>query len=148
LEEFRKIVEKVRPGWEKLQQKKKVSGRNSHLKTLEDEILLVLIFYRFYVTHEFLGYLFGLDNSNICRHLKKIEPLLCKNLAIKKDRTLSADNLTNLPHKKKRKTPLTEEEKAHNRALASKRVLIEKIQDFGLGLQKFSEKTSSQVQYH
>jgi IS5 family transposase len=32
-----------------------------------------------------------------------------------------------LPHKKKRKTPLTEEEKAHNRALASKRVLIENV---------------------
>ncbi|MDR0753069.1 MAG: transposase family protein [Holosporaceae bacterium] len=57
-----------------MQKKKKISGRNSHLKTLEDEILLVLIFYRFYVTHEFLCYLFNLDNSNICRHLRKMEP--------------------------------------------------------------------------
>jgi hypothetical protein len=215
LEEFWRIVEKVRPNWEKLEQQKKVSGRNSHLKTLEDEILLVLIFYRFYVTHEFLGYLFDLDNSNICRHLKKIEPLLCKNLSVKKDRRLTADDLTKimvdvteintqrpkknqreyysgkkkchtlkievqinekgkiinvsksyggrihdfavrkaekplpreatiladsgyqglqkknknavLPHKKKRKTPLAKKEKAHNRALASQRVLIENV---------------------
>ncbi|MDR0580902.1 MAG: hypothetical protein LBG04_02195 [Holosporaceae bacterium] len=54
VEEFCEIVEKVRPEWDKLQKQKKVSGRNSHLKTLEDEILLVLIFYRFYVSHEFL----------------------------------------------------------------------------------------------
>jgi transposase len=215
LEDFKKIVEQARPDWAKMQQKKKVSGRNSHLRTLEDEILLVLIFYRFYVTHEFLGYLFGLDNSNICRHLWKVEPLLAKNLAIKKDRTLTAEDLTRimvdvteintqrpskkqrayysgkkkrhtskievqinekgriinvsksyggrkhdfairksekplprtaiiladsgyqglqkknknaiLPHKKKRKTPLTEEEKAHNRELASQRSLIENV---------------------
>jgi hypothetical protein len=55
VEEFCEIVKKVRPDWDKLQRQKKVSGRNSHLKTLEDEILLVLIFYRFYVSHEFLG---------------------------------------------------------------------------------------------
>jgi hypothetical protein len=67
--------------------------RNSHLKTLENEILLVLIFHRFYVTHEFLWYLFNLDNPNICRHLKKIEPLLSKNLAIKKDRKFTAGDL-------------------------------------------------------
>ena len=94
IDDFKEIVEKVRPDWDKLQKKKKVSGRPSQLKTLEDEILLTLIFYRFYVTHTFLGYFFNLDNSNVCRHLKKIEPLLAKNLAINKDRTLSADELT------------------------------------------------------
>ncbi|MDR0631723.1 MAG: transposase family protein [Holosporaceae bacterium] len=88
VEEFREIVAIVRLEWDKLQSQKKVSGRNSHLKTLEDEVLLVLIYYRFYVPHEFLGYLFNLDNSNICRHLQKVEPLFAKNLGIKKDRSL------------------------------------------------------------
>jgi hypothetical protein len=93
LDDFRKIVDKCHPDWLNLQKMKKISGRISHIKTLEDEVLLVLIYYRFYVTHEFLGYLFNLDNSNICRHLKKMEPLIAKNLAIKKERTLSSDSL-------------------------------------------------------
>jgi hypothetical protein len=50
-----------------LQHQKKVSGRNSHLKTLEDEVLFVLIYYRFHVTHEFLGYLFNDFISSIGR---------------------------------------------------------------------------------
>ncbi|MDR0753310.1 MAG: hypothetical protein LBE95_01440 [Holosporaceae bacterium] len=54
LGEFWEIVERSRPDWIRMQ-KKKISGQNSHLKTLEDEILLVLIFYRFYATHEFLS---------------------------------------------------------------------------------------------
>ncbi|MDR0753534.1 MAG: transposase [Holosporaceae bacterium] len=32
-----------------------------------------------------------------------------------------------MPHKRRRKTPLTAEEKAHNRALASQRSLIENV---------------------
>jgi len=45
LDEFLKIVEKVRPLWEKFQRKKKVSGRHSKIKTLEDEVLMLLIYY-------------------------------------------------------------------------------------------------------
>ena len=96
LDVFNKIVNDVRQDWEKLQKQKKVSGRPSRLATLEDEILLAVIYYRFYVTHMFLGYLFNLHETNVCRHLKRIEPLLAKNLAIKKDRTLSADDLENI----------------------------------------------------
>ena len=210
---FSEIAEKVRPLWDKIQSDKKVSGRKSHLATLEDEVLLVLIYYRFYISHIFLGYLFNLDDSNICRHLKRIEPPLAKTLSIKKDRSLSQSDLMKiivdvteintqrpkknqrekysgkkrrhtskievqidekgkiinisksyggrkhdfairksekpmprdalklvdsayqglqkrtknviLPYKRKRKIPLTDEEKSHNRELASQRVLIE-----------------------
>jgi hypothetical protein len=38
LNSLKEIVEKVRPSWEEIQESKKVSGRRSHLKTLEDEI--------------------------------------------------------------------------------------------------------------
>ena len=64
VDEFREIVRKVTPKWEAFQKRKKVSGRCSKLKTLEDEVLLVLIYYRFYVSFQFLEYLFGLDESN------------------------------------------------------------------------------------
>ena len=44
LEDFYKIIERITPGWNKILQKKKAAGRNSKLKTLEDEILVLLIF--------------------------------------------------------------------------------------------------------
>ena len=91
--EFEKIVEKVRPEWEKMEAKKKCHGRKSHVETLEDRILCVLIYYRTYITHPFLGFLFNLHNSNICRLLKKMEPLLARKITIKKDRTLTPERI-------------------------------------------------------
>jgi len=60
VEEFQKIVEKVRQEWERIEKQKKCHGR---IGTLEDKILCVLIYYRTYITHPFLGYLFNLHNS-------------------------------------------------------------------------------------
>jgi hypothetical protein len=67
----------------------KSTGRRSHLKTLKDEILLAML-------QVFLGYLFNFDDSNVCRHLKRIEPQLAKNLAIRKDRSLSRGDLVKI----------------------------------------------------
>ena len=82
LEEFLEIVKKVRPLWEKFQKKKKVSGRHSKIKTLEDEVLMLLMYYRFYVSFQFLGLLFDLDESNVCRHIKRLEPMLASVIKI------------------------------------------------------------------
>ena len=95
-EEFEKIVKKVRPEWEKMEAKKKCHGRKSHVETLEDKILCVLIYYRTYITHPFLGFLFNLHNSNICRLLKKMEPLLARKITIKKDRTMTPEKILKL----------------------------------------------------
>lgn len=215
VEEFQEIVRKVAPKWEVFQKKKKVSGRCSKLKTLEDEVLLVLIYYRFYVSLQFLEYLFGLDESNICRHIQRLEPMLADATKINKNRLLVQSDLetiiidateiqtqrpshhqrqyysgkkkkhslkieimtdtrgkilsiskvvpgrihdfklrkqsskipknvtvladsgyqglqkihskTILPHKRRRKCSLTPEEQAHNRALASKRIVVEHV---------------------
>ena len=43
-EEFEKVVEKVRPDWKEIEAKKKCHGRKSHVETLEDRILCVLIY--------------------------------------------------------------------------------------------------------
>ena len=93
LDEFREIISKVRPKWEEVQRRKKVSGRSSKLKTLEDEVLLVLIYYRFYVSFQFLEMLFDLDESNICRHIQKIEPILASAIKISKNRELTQSDL-------------------------------------------------------
>ena len=215
LSEFREIVCKVGPKWEELGKHKKIAGRPSKLKMLEDEILLVLIYYRFYVSFQFLEMLFDLDESNICRHIQKIEPILASAIKINKNRELTQSDLetilmdateipiqrpsknqrkyysgkkkrhtmkfeiqtdikgkilavsrsyngkthdfkirkmsdhvprdaivlsdsgyqglqnihpkTVLPHKRRKKEKLTPEQKAHNRALSSKRVRVEHV---------------------
>ena len=93
MDEFLEIVRKMTPKWEAFQKSKKVSGRCSKLKTLEDEILLVLIYYRFYVSLQFLEYLFGLDESNVCRHIQRLEPMLADTTKIKKNRILDQSEL-------------------------------------------------------
>ena len=93
LETFDKLVQKVRPLFEKLEESKLRHGRRSHLPTLEDKLLCVLVYYRTYISHVFLGYLFNLHNSNICRLLRKMEPLLAKKISIKKDRTLTPEKV-------------------------------------------------------
>jgi hypothetical protein len=96
LETFEKLVLQVRPVFEKLEAIKLRHGRLSHLPTLEDKLLCVLMYYRTYISHVFLGYLFNLHNSNICRLLRKMEPLLAKKISIKKDRSLTAEKVLKL----------------------------------------------------
>ncbi|WP_083758836.1 IS5-like element ISCaa6 family transposase [Candidatus Amoebophilus asiaticus] len=93
LETFDKLVQKVRPVFEKLEASKLRHGRRSHLPTLEDKLLCVLVYYRTYISHVFLGYLFNLHNANICRLLRKMEPLLAKKISIKKDRSLTSEKV-------------------------------------------------------
>lgn len=93
IEEFEKVVEKVRPEWEKVQEQKKCHGRTSRLPVLQDKILCIILYYRTYITHRFLSYLFNLHNSNICRLFKKMEPLLAKKISIKKDRTMTPERI-------------------------------------------------------
>lgn len=52
-------------------------GRKKELH-LEDQLLLVLIYYRYYVSQSFLGLLFNLHNSNVSRRIRYIEPQLAK----------------------------------------------------------------------
>ena len=90
LEEFKQITERVKPLWEQeIEAKKKQAGRPSPLATFEDKLLVLLIYYRTYVTHEFIGFLVGLHNTNICRLLKRLEPLVARRICIKKDRSLT-----------------------------------------------------------
>lgn len=94
ISEFEAIAEKCLPTWKMKEKAKKLSGRPQKLKGLKNRLLALLIYYRTYITYEFLGYLFGVDETTVMRGIKKLEPMLAKAVAIKKDRTLSADDLT------------------------------------------------------
>ena len=43
---------------------------------IADQLLVLLIYYRTYVSHAFLGFLFAVDDATICRTIRRLEPLL------------------------------------------------------------------------
>jgi hypothetical protein len=47
-----------------------------HKLSLSDRLLMLLIDYRTYTTHAFLGFLFGVDDSAVGRNINPLQPLL------------------------------------------------------------------------
>jgi hypothetical protein len=43
---------------------------------VKDRFLMLLVYYRLYITYTLVGFLFDLDQSNICRDIQKIEKLI------------------------------------------------------------------------
>jgi len=61
----------VRPG----RRRAPGAGRTFKLP-LCDRLLMLLVYYRTYVTHAFLGFLFGVDDSTVGRDINPLQPLL------------------------------------------------------------------------
>jgi IS5 family transposase len=95
-EKFDVIMEKLHPIWEKqVISRYKRPGRHCKL-ALEDMVLMLLLYYRSYSTQFFIGHLFGLDDSRVCRLIQRLEPLLANVMAISKRRELSQEELDSL----------------------------------------------------
>ena len=84
-EQFQILTDRLTPLWEqaertRLSQRKRQhaigQGTKYKLATMADKLLCVLAFYRFYLTDELLGWLVGLDASNVCRLQQRLEPLI------------------------------------------------------------------------
>src|SRR5262245_61431386 len=80
---------KDRPG-----RKRKPGGGRKHALALADRLLMLLIYYRTYVTHAFLGFLFSIDDSAVGRNLNPLQPLLAgifripeRRVALRQDET-------------------------------------------------------------
>lgn len=83
--QFKTLSERLKPLWEDLERSRLTredrirsvgAGRKYQLTTIEDKLLLILVFYRTYAVYELLGWVFNLDASNICRMIKKLIPLV------------------------------------------------------------------------
>lgn len=91
--EFNEILAKVRPKWEQqVLGKYKRPGRNFAL-SLEDMILMLLLYYRSYSTQILIGFWFGIDDSRVCRLIQKLEPLLASVMVISKEKYLSKEDV-------------------------------------------------------
>ena len=55
---------------------RKAGAGPKHTLDLSDRLLLLLLYYRTDTTHAFLGFLFGLDDSNVGRNINPLQPLL------------------------------------------------------------------------
>lgn len=96
VEDFDAILEKLGPLWEgKVISAYLRPGRNFKL-TLADMLMMLLMYYRCYTSHAYLGFLFGIDDSRVCRLFKKLEPLLAIIVAIRKERHLSQEEVETL----------------------------------------------------
>ena len=51
------------------------AGRRFKL-VVKDRVVMVLVYYRLYITYTLMDFLFGLDQSNVCRDIEKIEGLI------------------------------------------------------------------------
>ncbi len=58
---------KDRPGRER-----EPGGGRKHALVLADRLLMLLIYYRTYVTHAFLGFLFAIDDSAVGRNINPL----------------------------------------------------------------------------
>ena len=78
--EFDKLLADLEPVWQARQtkraarrsrQRKPGAGRKAKLP-LVDRLLITVLYYRTYVTQEFVGFLFGVDKGTVCRVVQDI----------------------------------------------------------------------------
>ena len=87
--QFDRILLRLTPKWEKEILGEYLGPGRPFDHTLEDMVLMLLLYYRSYITQEFVGYLFDLDKSRVCRIIQKLEPLLAHVISIPKRKQLS-----------------------------------------------------------
>jgi hypothetical protein len=93
VQEFNRMISQIAPEWERqVMGSYKRPGRHYKL-ALVDMVLMLLLYYRSYTTQLFIGFLFGVDDSRVCRHIRVLEPLLAKVMAISKTRHLSQEDV-------------------------------------------------------
>src|SRR5262245_15637348 len=81
---FAALLAQAEPAWRAAQGRRRDRpGRQrrpgagpKHSLCVADQLLMLLIYYRAYVSHAFLAFLFGIDDSTVCRNFRTLEPLL------------------------------------------------------------------------
>ena len=81
---FDQLLKQLTPRYEEAEAKRKnrpgrkrqAGAGRKHALILADRLLMLLIYYRTYTTHVFLGFLFGVDDSAVGRNINPLQPLL------------------------------------------------------------------------
>jgi hypothetical protein len=98
--QFEKLLAQLEPIYAANEQKR--LGRKGRIRPigggaqfsldLECRLLILLLYYKLYITHEFLGILFSLDNSNISRTIRHLNPLLAQVFRVPERRIRLSDD--------------------------------------------------------
>jgi hypothetical protein len=96
LHEFEALILRVERVFnKKIIGKYKRPGR-FHKLDLRSMVMILLMYYRHYVTQRFIGALFGIDVASVCRIIKKLEPLLSQVMKLPKRTGLQPEELESL----------------------------------------------------
>lgn len=89
LEEFDQVYDKYVSGWREAEYERKPmwkrkrkpgAGRKSHIKTLKDKLVFILVYVRIYPLLFIQGMLFGMAESKACEWVHRLLPILDKAL--------------------------------------------------------------------
>ena len=101
---FSQLLKDIACIWEQAEHKRLSKGKrkraigagNSYKLPFCDRLLMLLIYYRTYVTHHFLGFLFNLDNSNVGRCINRLKPCLAQHFRIPERKILTKEDAETL----------------------------------------------------
>ena len=82
---FDRMVEQLRTSWEAAERRKTKSGRPWEVGGLENHLLIMLLYYRCYVTQEFIGFFWQVDRSVIYRAIRRVERHAQPLLGVRRD---------------------------------------------------------------
>lgn len=94
--QFERLHQALHPEWQKeVLDAYQRPGRSFKL-SLADMLLMTLLYYRSYTTQVFIGYLFDIDDSRVCRLIRRLEPMLARLMTLTKSRHLSQEEVESL----------------------------------------------------
>lgn len=99
VEKFSQLLIAIEPLWEaaevrrlsRRERKRAIGAGRSYSLPLCDQLLMLLIYYRTYVTHAFLGFMFHLDDSNVGRCINRLKPCLAAHFRIPERRIVASE---------------------------------------------------------
>jgi hypothetical protein len=86
---FEQMLKRLQAPWTEMQRGKRKSGRPWEIGGLEDHLLVLLLYDRCYVTQEFIGFVYQVDRSIICRAIQRIEGPVQRLFGIRREPQIS-----------------------------------------------------------
>ena len=85
-DKFNELLLKLEPLWEEAELKRKswkgrkrrIGGGTKPKLTLSQKLFMLLLYYRTYTNHIFIGMIADIDDSNVSRNINPLEPILAK----------------------------------------------------------------------
>jgi hypothetical protein len=89
---FYEIAEQIRPLWEERRDNFEEGGREHSLHGHENHLLAMLLYYRCYITYEFLSFFFDCHETTVIRSVKRIEEIAVQVVHIEKKREITRED--------------------------------------------------------